>query len=150
MDIIIIKPHHFMDIIKLYGFGIDVFVPDEKMHHDFYRFANAIIQNPHIKLQLTKDGDYICQPCIHYHHHCLDSITHISSIVSKETYNQLLDQRIIDLYALHQAYYSAYQLCQIFYQNHELIFKIWQEEDYDITQQRHDYFVVGAKKYIQK
>lgn len=27
---IIIKPHHFMDIIKLYGSGIEVFVPDEK------------------------------------------------------------------------------------------------------------------------
>ena len=27
----VIKPHHFMDIIKLYGGGIQVFVPDTAM-----------------------------------------------------------------------------------------------------------------------
>lgn len=36
MNSILIKPHHFIDIIKLYGSGIDRFVPDEKMGHDFY------------------------------------------------------------------------------------------------------------------
>ena len=37
MNSILIKPHHFIDIIKLYGSGIDRFVPDEKMGHDFIR-----------------------------------------------------------------------------------------------------------------
>lgn len=31
----VIKPHHFMDIIKLYGGGIQVFVPDTDYGHDF-------------------------------------------------------------------------------------------------------------------
>ena len=39
-DEIIIKPHHFIDIIKLYGAGIERFVPDEPMGHDFYKVAN--------------------------------------------------------------------------------------------------------------
>ena len=43
MNSILIKPHHFIDIIKLYGSGIDRFVPDEKMGHDFYKVANEII-----------------------------------------------------------------------------------------------------------
>lgn len=30
MESITIKPHHFMDIIKLYGAGIKTFIPDEK------------------------------------------------------------------------------------------------------------------------
>ena len=30
MTTVKIKPHHFMDIIKLYGSGITEFVPDEK------------------------------------------------------------------------------------------------------------------------
>lgn len=34
METILIKPHHFMDIIKLYGTGIHTFVPDEKMGHE--------------------------------------------------------------------------------------------------------------------
>ena len=53
MNSILIKPHHFIDIIKLYGSGIDRFVPDEKMGHDFYKVANEIIENPSI------DQDYL-------------------------------------------------------------------------------------------
>ena len=34
VDEIIIKPHHFIDIIKLYGAGIERFIPDEPMGHD--------------------------------------------------------------------------------------------------------------------
>lgn len=51
MDSILIKPHHFIDIIKLYGSGIDRFVPDEKMGHDFYKVANEIIDNPSVGLK---------------------------------------------------------------------------------------------------
>ena len=57
MDSILIKPHHFIDIIKLYGSGIDRFVPDEKMGHDFYKVANEIIDNPSVGLKLTIGGD---------------------------------------------------------------------------------------------
>ena len=53
MNSILIKPHHFIDIIKLYGSGIDRFVPDEKMGHDFYKVANEIIENPTVDLKLT-------------------------------------------------------------------------------------------------
>lgn len=63
MNSILIKPHHFIDIIKLYGSGIDRFVPDEKMGHDFYKVANEIIDNPSVDLKLTIDGDDICKPC---------------------------------------------------------------------------------------
>lgn len=52
MKTILIKPHHFMDIIKLYGTGIHNFVPDEKMGHDFYKVANMIIHNPDVPLRL--------------------------------------------------------------------------------------------------
>jgi hypothetical protein len=41
-----IKPHHFLDIIKLYGRGIEKFVPDQDYHHHFYAVANEIIKNP--------------------------------------------------------------------------------------------------------
>lgn len=43
MDSILIKPHHFIDIIKLYGSGIDRFVPDEKMGHDFIRLPMKLL-----------------------------------------------------------------------------------------------------------
>ncbi len=49
----VIKPHHFMDIIKLYGGGIQVFVPDTDYGHDFYRAANEIIGNHRIQIKVT-------------------------------------------------------------------------------------------------
>lgn len=37
MNSILIKPHHFIDIIKLYGSGIDRFVPVKKWDMIFIR-----------------------------------------------------------------------------------------------------------------
>ena len=59
----VIKPHHFMDIIKLYGGGIQVFVPDTDYGHDFYRAANEIIGNHRIQIKVTSGADDICGPC---------------------------------------------------------------------------------------
>lgn len=33
---LVIKPHHLLDIFKLYGRGVETFVPDDKYKHDFY------------------------------------------------------------------------------------------------------------------
>ena len=92
---VVIKPHHFMDIIKLYGSGINEFVPDLKMQHDFYRVANMIIHNPATILKLTTGGDDICRPCLKYRTVCVDTIDHR---ISKDEYNRYLDQKIIELY----------------------------------------------------
>lgn len=69
-----IKPHHFLDMIKLHGAGLEVFVPDEKMGHDFYRVANEIMQNPQVELTLTIGGDDVCKPCRFYREHCTDAV----------------------------------------------------------------------------
>ena len=110
MNSILIKPHHFIDIIKLYGSGIDRFVPDEKMGHDFYKVANEIIDNPSVDLKLTIDGDDICKPCKKYHEQCVDPLMHIQGYTSKDVYNKTLDKRIIKLYNLTDEYYTAIQL----------------------------------------
>ena len=119
MNSILIKPHHFIDIIKLYGSGIDRFVPDEKMGHDFYNVANEIIDNPSIDLKLTID-----------------------------VYNKTLDKRIIKLYNLNDDYYTAKQLCSIIQNNKEDIFEVWDEEDNEVTQKRYELFLQGAHKFL--
>lgn len=50
---IVIKPHHLIDIMKLYGAGVEHFVPDESYQHDFYKVANCIIENLDTELQFT-------------------------------------------------------------------------------------------------
>ncbi|WP_204209760.1 hypothetical protein [Massilimicrobiota sp. An80] len=151
MKTVIIKPHHFMDIFKLYGTGIEEFVPDQKMEHDFYAIANAIIKNPYLVCQLTIEGDDICKPCHYYQkHQCQDTLFHIQGISKKGQYNQLLDQRIIELYQLYNTQYQVLELCQIFYRHHELIAKVWKEEDDQQVEKRRDFFVKGVEKYFFK
>ena len=108
-----IKPHHFIDIIKLHGVGLEQFVPDLKMGHDFYKIGNEILQSPDIEIQLTLSADDICQPCIKLQNgKCIDPLTHIS----KEDYNLRLDQRIIKAFqlSLNQTY-TALELCMTYY-----------------------------------
>lgn len=119
-----IKLHHFMDIIKLYGAGIEVFVPDETMGHDFNKVANEIVNHPHVQLELTIDGDDICKPCKKYQNVCIDELTQIPGISSKDVYNKLLDTRIIELYQLQKDTITAFELCERFYQTHGNIWQI--------------------------
>ena len=149
---IIIKPHHFMDIIKLYGSGIDVFVPDEKMQHDFYKIANEIIKNPQVKLSLTIDADDICQPCVQcINGICDDELPKTLGNIKKDDYNKRLDQRLIDYLHLNlKEQYTALSLCRIMYEKKDIIFKVWLEEDDKITQRRFELFQLGAKKCLKE
>ena len=150
MNEILIKPHHFIDIIKLYGSGITHFVPDEKMGHDFYKVANEIISNPTVNLKLTVYGDDICKPCKKYQKKCIDSLTHILGYTSKDDYNITLDKRIIDMYNLKDKPYTALQFCSIIFENKEKIFKVWAEEENCITEKRYELFVKGANKFLNR
>ena len=149
---IIIKPHHFMDIIKLYGSGIEVFVPDEKMQHDFYKIANEIIKNPQVKLSLTIDADDICQPCVQcINGICDDGLPKTLGNIKKDDYNKRLDQRLIDYLRLNlKEQYTALTLWRIMYEKKDIIFKVWLEEDDKITQRRFELFQLGAKKYLKE
>ena len=146
----IIKPHHFLDIIKLYGAGIDIFVPDQQMNHAFYKVANQIIAHPGAELCLTKEADDICQPCIKLEKGvCVDPLTKYPGFFQKDTYNKTLDQRMLEVFALDEMKtYSAKVLCAILYQNAEKIFSVWQEEEADAVQKRYDLFCIGAKRYL--
>lgn len=150
-ECIVIKPHHFMDIIKLYGSGIKVFMPDQKMGHDFYKVANTIIDNPTTVLQLTIESDAICQPCKMLKRQiCSDGVCGIEHTISKDQYNKMLDKRIITTLSLSLTNtYTAKELCMIMYQGKECIFDVWQEEDQNSTNKRYELFVQGATKYLK-
>lgn len=150
MNSIIIKPHHFIDIIKLYGSGLTRFVPDEAMGHDFYRVGNLILEHPELPLCLTVEGDDICKPCRLYKGRCMDSISHISGITEKEVYNHLLDTRILTLFDLTEPIYTAADLCELLFQKASLIFDVWREEDEEAAKKRHQLFSAGAERYLKR
>ncbi len=150
--IITIKPHHFLDIIKLHGAGLDLFVPDEKMGHDFYKIGNMILDNKNLKMKLTIDKDDICTPCKYCKNNvCIDELTVIKGYTLKDVYNKEIDKRLIKNYKLDiNKEYTAKELCSIYYSNPKLIYEIWIEEDDKKTNERVKLFIKGAKKYLSK
>ena len=42
VDLYNIKPHHFLDILKLYGNGLESFTEDQRYGHDFWKIGNLI------------------------------------------------------------------------------------------------------------
>lgn len=145
---IVIKPHHLIDIIKLYGAGVEHFVPDELYQHDFYKVANLMIENLDTELQFTIYGDDICRPCNRFKDsRCSDPLDHISGYHSKDTYNQALDSRLIDQLKLDQyAVYTAREFIEILSSDKDIIFHVWLEEDSELTEKRNRLFQAGLKK----
>ena len=56
-NVIVIKPHHLLDIFKLYGKGIENFIPDKNYNHNFYLIGNAVIRNEVNKIRFTYSYD---------------------------------------------------------------------------------------------
>ena len=133
VDEIIIKPHHFIEIIKLYGADIERFIPDEPMGHDFYKVANELIDHPTINVKLTVYDD-ICRPCKKYNGRCVDALTSISWYTGKDAYNRTLDEKLIRLYTLTAEKYTALQLCSIILEKKAFIYTVWNEEEPAFTQ----------------
>ena len=145
---IVIKPHHLIDIIKLYGAGVEHFVPDELYQHDFYKVANLMIENLNTELQFTIYGDDICRPCNRFKDsHCSDPLDHIRGYHCKDTYNQALDSRLIDQLKLDQnAIYTAREFIEILSRDTDIISHVWLEEDSELTEKRNRLFQAGLKK----
>ena len=148
----IIKPHHFMDIIKLYGAGLEVFVPDLSYGHDFYRVANAVVADRSILLTLTAGADDICSPCRYLGQDgtCQDSISHINGMTSKNQYNEMLDRRIMAILGMSSGEsYKAETLCRRMQEQPELVEAVWKEEDEAAMIRRKSLFQKGIKRYLE-
>lgn len=154
LPVVVIKPHHFFDVIKLYGAGITCFIQDEAYQHDFYRVANQILAEHKLQIRLTIHGDDICIPCKFYSGQgkgvCIDGISHITGIDSKDEWNKILDNRIISMMVPDEgAVYTAEEFCQLLYENRDFIYDIWKEDDEEKTKERFRLFSAGAEKYLR-
>lgn len=147
---IIIKPHHFMDIIKLYGKGIEKFVPDEDFGHDFYKVANSIIEQRGTGIMITFGCDDICEPCRYMKNGlCSDCLHNIENFNSKDEYNKILDKRIMHFINKNEkCVFAARDFCRLLYDNKEIIYRVWREENKEDTDNRYKYFCAGAEKYL--
>ena len=151
MKPLLIKPHHFLDIIKLYGAGLTEFVPDPDYGHDFYKVGNLVLQQKETPLLLTVGGDAICQPCKHFQQgKCVDGLEHHHQYTRKNDWNRTVDTRLLTRLKLQEEQQlTALQLCQTASEllTPAVIDEIWKEEPADKTILRTQYLQEGFRRY---
>ncbi|MFH1743608.1 MAG: hypothetical protein ABIH23_31780 [bacterium] len=95
-NIIRIKPHHFIDIIRDIGGGQTEFEP-HPYGHAVHTVAARIIRNPNILLRMELGADDICGPCEHNVNGICDDTIDTShrpqAPSSKREWNLLIDRR---------------------------------------------------------
>lgn len=152
---ILIKPHHFLDIIKLFGSGLDKFIPDAKTGHDFWAVGNEILENPNVELELTIDNDDICTPCKFSNGKICTDITSTEEKkeMSKDEWNKIIDLRLLKIFNLEiGTKISALDFCKLAKEkmNKENIFEVWKEKSAEITEKRANFLLKGIEKYLEK
>jgi hypothetical protein len=153
-EMLLIKPHHFLDIIKLFGSGLESFVPNLEYGHDFWKVGNEILENPNIQLELTLDNDAICIPCKFSNGQICSGVTSADSKeISKDVWNKMIDQRLLDILQLENGTkISALELCKLAKEkiSRENIFATWKEKPTEITEKRATFLIAGIDKYLEK
>ncbi len=150
---IVLRPHHFLDVIKLYGAGIETFTPDSNYGHDFYRVANLMLMAPDTSVQLVIASDTVCGPCKYNQCGiCSDSIDHIPGYSSKEDWNNVIDERLFAELGLHPGMISTvYRLCLQMKMAPQLVPVVWSEDpDKARCQERTLNLKKGLEKYLAK
>lgn len=150
---ILLKPHHFLDIIKLYGFGLSLFIPDPKYGHNFYKVGNLILKSPKAIIILTAGSDDICKSCKFLKNgKCTDKIKNFT-YSSKDEWNQKIDKRIFKHLNLKEK--DSLTALGFFRLARKrlttgIITQIWHESPEKETKKRIKYLLDGLNKYIQK
>jgi hypothetical protein len=153
-EMLLIKPHHFLDIIKLFGSGLEKFVPNLEYGHDFWKVGNEILENPNVQLELTLDNDAICIPCKFSNGSICTGVTSADSEeISKDAWNKLIDQRLFKILGLENGTkISALELCKLAKEKltRENIFAVWKEKPIETTEKRANFLMRGIEKYLEK
>jgi len=118
---IVIKPHHFVDIIRTLGDAQGEFRP-HPYGHDVHAVAAKVLADCDVMLQMELGADDICQPCIHnIDGVCDDTIdTSFRPLAprTKQAWNLLIDQRWCDALGLAGGdRLTASQFCERLRQN---------------------------------
>lgn len=151
MEDIIIKPHHLLDILKLYGKGIEKFVPDINYEHDFYKIANMIVSKEVQFIKFTRNCDDICRPCKYCKtEKCSDVVAFLDGY-SKDDYNKEIDDKLIEVLGLNSdKAYSFKDILGLFSRelNYHLFKKVWKHEQEEAIQFRNAFTIMGTYKVL--
>ncbi len=89
-----LRIHHFYDMIRDYG--INQPITAHPYGHSYHKIAKLILINPNDTIELVLSCDAICKGCSRLEDdHCLDAIDHRADFISKESFNNHIDERIM-------------------------------------------------------
>ena len=93
-----LRPHHLLDIISSYGHGRE-FKP-HPYGHAVHIVAKAVLSDTEIKVEFIVGADEICKPCKYLQPDdtCTDLLRQISPPISKQVYNDDLDNRLFSYF----------------------------------------------------
>jgi hypothetical protein len=151
---IAIKPHHFIDILTIFGAGQTEFQP-HPYGHAVHSIAREILASPDIDLCIEFGADEICRPCRHnLGGHCEDTIdTSFRPLApgSKREYNLLLDQRWSERLGLRPGdQLTAREFCLRLLERMGDITDIYRETPADRTAERQEKLRQGVVKFLSQ
>lgn len=149
---ITIKPHHLLDVYKLYGRGIYPFSPDEKFGHDFYLVGNYLINHQVKSVIFTAHSDDICRPCRYLKNGVCNDELDLAEFRTKNDYNLMIDQKL--LFDFQWKENTSYQLDHLLSSiveqaTPELFCKVWSYSAVDDSILRFTQTLNGVKRYLQ-
>jgi len=151
---ILMKPHHFLDIIKLYGAGLEKFIPDIERGHDFWKIGNMVLENPDLIFRLTAGNDSICVPCkFNEKEKCIDVVEIDLGEMPKDEFNKAIDGNIFRKLGIEEgAVFSAREFCRLAKEKlgKEDIFEIWNQKSEAETEKRCEMLFAGFEKYLER
>lgn len=150
---IYIKPHHLLDILKLFGGGYRKFTRDKTYKHSFYDVGNTVLENPAEVVEFTIELDDVCKKCIYAHNgECLDRIPGNTGLFnSKGLWNKEVDRRIMkELKIVEGDQMKVIEFAKLASNllTPTLIKKIWKERPFDETSRRIKLLTKGLKIYL--
>jgi hypothetical protein len=95
-----LRPHHILDIISDHGMGVQY--EPHPYGHSQHIAAPKLLANQDLKIMLVLHADDICKGCKHLlpDGSCDDVLGQLESAPSKQAYNDDLDRRLFDYYAV--------------------------------------------------
>ena len=141
-----LRIHHFFDIIRDYGEGR---VPKKHEYgHSYDEIAEKIYSDRVGEVKLVIKSDDVCNNCIMLNKgHCTDLIGHRDDFKSKESFNDYLDKRIMNILGYHEnQVVRVRELINEADKYLENIFYIYDGNDIEHTKLRRANVAKGLKK----
>lgn len=152
LEMIVIKPHHFVDILRTLGDAQGEFKP-HPYGHDVHAVAAKVLADRDVILEVELSADDICRPCIHNINGTCDDTIDTSlrprAPRSKQAWNLLIDQRWCEALGLASGdRLTAKQFCERLQRNLDCMEDIYREVPPERVAARAKDVRHGIEKYV--